>query len=72
MWNLPGPGIEPVFPALAGGFLTTGPPGRFRSSIFCGCGGVRQRREFVHYDKDIGSGMQLGGCIGKNGLDYGW
>ena len=26
MWNLPGPGIEPGFPALAGGFLTTGPP----------------------------------------------
>ena len=26
MWNLPGPGLEPVSPALAGGFLTTGPP----------------------------------------------
>ena len=24
MWNLPGPGIEPVSPALAGIFLTTG------------------------------------------------
>ena len=23
MWNLPGPGIEPVFPAVAGGFLST-------------------------------------------------
>ena len=23
MWNLPAPGIEPVSPALAGGFLTT-------------------------------------------------
>ena len=23
MWDLPGPGIEPVSPALAGGFLTT-------------------------------------------------
>ena len=28
MWDLPGPGIEPVCPALAGGFLTTGPPGK--------------------------------------------
>ena len=28
MWDLPGPGIEPVFPALAGGFLTTAPPGK--------------------------------------------
>jgi len=27
MWYLPGPRIEPVSPALAGGFLTTGPPG---------------------------------------------
>ena len=26
MWDLPGLGIEPVFPALAGGFSTTGPP----------------------------------------------
>ena len=28
MWNLPGPGIEPVFPALAGGFLSTAIPGK--------------------------------------------
>ena len=26
MWNLPGPGLEPVFPALADRFLTTAPP----------------------------------------------
>ena len=26
-WDLHGPGIEPVSPALAGGFLTTAPPG---------------------------------------------
>ena len=28
MWNLPRVGIEPVSPALAGRFLTTGPPGK--------------------------------------------
>ena len=28
MWDLPGPGLEPVSPALAGGFLTTTPPGK--------------------------------------------
>ena len=28
MCDLPGPGLEPVFPALAGGFLTTAPPGK--------------------------------------------
>ena len=26
MWNLPGPGIEPTSAALAGEFLTSGPP----------------------------------------------
>ena len=28
MWDLPGPGLKPVSPALAGGFLTTAPPGK--------------------------------------------
>ena len=30
MWDLPRPGLEPVSPTLAGGFLTTAPPGRSR------------------------------------------
>ena len=37
MWDFPGAEIEPVSPALAGGFLDTGPPGRsqkgFRKSV---------------------------------------
>ena len=33
MWDLPGPGLEPVFPALAGGFLTTAPPGKSATSF---------------------------------------
>ena len=33
MWDLPGPGIEPMSPALAGGFFTTGPPWKF-SDLF--------------------------------------
>ena len=28
MWDLPGPGLKPVSPALAGGFPTTAPPGK--------------------------------------------
>ena len=28
MWDLPGPGLEPMSPALAGRFLTTVPPGK--------------------------------------------
>ena len=31
MWDLPGPGLEPVSPALAGGFLTTTPPRKSES-----------------------------------------
>ena len=34
MWDLPGPGLEPVSPALAGGFLTTAPPGKSFSNSF--------------------------------------
>ena len=32
MWDLLGPGLEPVSLALAGGFLTTAPPGK---ALFC-------------------------------------
>ena len=28
MWDLPRPGLEPMSPALAGGYLTTAPPGK--------------------------------------------
>ena len=28
MWDLPGPGLKPMFPELAGGFLTIVPPGK--------------------------------------------
>ena len=28
MWDLPAPGLQPVSPALAGGFFTTVPPGK--------------------------------------------
>ena len=34
MWDLPGPGLEPVSPALAGGFLTTAPPGKSCRLVF--------------------------------------
>ena len=34
MWNLPGPGIESVSPALAGVFFTNGPPGKSLALLF--------------------------------------
>ena len=33
MWDLPGPGIEPVSPALVGVFFTTAPPGKSQVSF---------------------------------------
>ena len=35
MWHPPAPGIEPVSPALAGGFPSTIPPGKSLSHFFC-------------------------------------
>ena len=35
MWDLPGPGIEPMSPALAGGFLTTAAPGKSLCAFKC-------------------------------------
>ena len=35
MWNLPRPRIKPVTCALAGGFLTTGPPRKTLGFLFC-------------------------------------
>ena len=34
MWDPPGPGHEPVSPALAGGLPTTAPPGKPRKRLF--------------------------------------
>ena len=34
MWDLPGPGLEPVSPASAGRFSTTAPPGKPSLSVF--------------------------------------
>ena len=34
MWDLSRPGLEPVSPALAGGFSTTAPPGKPRFCSF--------------------------------------
>ena len=33
VWDLPGPGIESVSPALARGFSTTGPPGKSQGLV---------------------------------------
>ena len=37
MWDLPGPGLKPMSPAFAGGFLTTAPPGKSLLLLFGAC-----------------------------------
>ena len=34
MWDLPGSGIKPISPALAGGFFTSEPPGKTKTVLF--------------------------------------
>ena len=34
MWDLPGPEIKPMSPALAGGFFTTVPQGKPKKTLF--------------------------------------
>ena len=34
MWDLPGPGLEPLSSALIGRFLTTAPPGKSPGALF--------------------------------------
>ena len=48
MWDLPGPGPEPVSPALAGGFLTTAPPGKSLGHIL-----IHRRAKLFFYKVDL-------------------
>ena len=47
MWDLPGPGLESMSPALAGGFLTTAPPGK--SSLYFQKTSVRQVKQIFSF-----------------------
>ena len=61
MWDLPGPGLEPMSPALAGGFLTTAPPGKpWRSLLNLAVRGKRRQRKVsrVQFFLNIGSKVQ--------------
>ena len=46
MWDLPGPGLEPVSPALAGRFSTTAPRGKPHEGHF---NLVKYWHSYVHY-----------------------
>ena len=49
-WNLPVPGIKPVSPALAGGFLSTAPPGKSKNSRILHTWLVRPSRYLPKFD----------------------
>ena len=48
MWNVPGPGIKPVSPALAGGFLTTHCQGSPGVHVLMQCGTVAETLVYFH------------------------
>ena len=47
MWDRPGPGLEPMPTALAGGFLTTAPPGKPSMGYFLKSKTVAKNKEYV-------------------------
>ena len=49
MWDPPRPGLEPVSPALAGGFLTTAPPGKPLTVFFFKDPHVSDTRNYLSF-----------------------
>ena len=62
MWDLPGPGIEPVSPASAGGFFTTEPPGKPITRVLIK-GGRRSRDKGNVTPEAEGQNQRLGDAI---------
>ena len=60
---VPRPRIEPVSPALEGGFLTTGPPGKARSEAFNAA-----VPSLLHYSTSAGSEVVLPWECSENAL----
>ena len=58
MWDLPGPGLEPVSPALAGGFLTTAPPGKSPTTIFANKTAINETDKTRAALIDFGGGLE--------------
>ena len=69
LWDLPRPGLEPVSPALAGGFLTTAPPGKPRllyyyiRTFFVSYYGLCLKVYFVWYKYSYPSFLTVSVCM---------
>ena len=70
MWDLPRPGLEPVYPALAGRFSTTAPPGKPQmisyapamTATFWALGKIKRRRHthsFTNFFYKLGTSFIL-------------
>ncbi|KAJ8796084.1 hypothetical protein J1605_018232 [Eschrichtius robustus] len=78
MWALPGPGLKPVSPALAGGFLTTAPPGKPYALYFDSMGSRAQAQQLWHMGfvapRHVGSSWTRARtrvpCIGRQILNH--
>ena len=63
MWNIPGPGIKLMSPAVVGGFLTTGPPGKSRRRL------LQRKGSWEGYTKQRVHGFSLAELLlGKKSL----
>jgi len=77
MWRIliPGPGIEPMPPALAGGFLTTGPLGKFKTWSWCQEDILKEEHDNIYilknycsisFGDELERGGQWGGWVGES------
>ena len=61
MWDLPGPGLEPMSPALASGFLTTALPGKAVLSVLKVPSVYSRLQQMSKYTKNSGSPFSAAG-----------
>ena len=53
LWDLPRPGVEPVSPALAGGFLSSAPPGKSDSLMFIPFSGASMEKAILPHSSTL-------------------
>ena len=64
-WNLPGPGIKPVFLALAGRFLTTRPPGKPQGLVLIEYGEICRYENECHEGRNLYSQISRRASVGQ-------
>ena len=67
-WDLPCPGVEPVFPMWAGGFFTTEPPGKPNKGIYLQGKAKWLQQTPLKDAQDPGPAGLCGGCTERGAL----